>query len=56
MARVTLAQSAQADLLEAWLYLAEENQQAADRMLDTVDKDNWGQIRPGLHALPHRRR
>ncbi len=39
MARVTLAQSAQTDLLEAWLYIAEENQQAADRVLDTIDKE-----------------
>jgi len=29
MARVTLAQSAQTDLLEAWLFIAEDNQQAA---------------------------
>jgi len=39
MARVTLAQSAQTDLLEAWLYIAEENQQAADRMLDAIEKE-----------------
>ena len=39
MARVTLAQSARIDLLEAWLYVAEENQQAADRMLDAIDKE-----------------
>jgi toxin ParE1/3/4 len=37
MARVALTQSAQTDLLEAWLYIAEENQQAADRMLDAID-------------------
>jgi toxin ParE1/3/4 len=39
MARVTLAQSAQTDLLEAWLYIAEENQQAADRMLDAIENE-----------------
>lgn len=39
MTRVTLAQSARSDLLEAWLYIAEENQQAADRVLDTIDKE-----------------
>lgn len=39
MARVTLAQSAQTDLLEAWLYIAEESQQAADHVLDTIDKE-----------------
>ena len=27
------------DLLEAWLYIAEENQQAADRVLNTIDKE-----------------
>ncbi len=39
MARVTLAQSAQTDLMEAWLYVAEDNQQAADRILDTIEKE-----------------
>ena len=56
MARVTLAQSAQTDLLEAWLYIAEENQQAADRMLDTIEKEThtlslqplMGRARPEL--------
>ena len=56
MARVTFAQSAQTDLLEAWLYIAEESQQAADRMLDTIDKETntlllqplMGRARPEL--------
>ncbi|NMM07852.1 type II toxin-antitoxin system RelE/ParE family toxin [Polaromonas sp.] len=39
MARVTLTQSAQNDLLEAWLYVAEENQQAAELMLDAIEKE-----------------
>ena len=39
MTRVTLAQSAQTDLLEAWLYVAEDNQQAADRILDAIEKE-----------------
>jgi plasmid stabilization system protein ParE len=39
MARVMLAQSAQTDLLEAWLYIAEENQPAADRVLDAIDEE-----------------
>ena len=39
MARVTLTQSARTDLLDAWLYVAEENQPAADRMLDAIDKE-----------------
>lgn len=56
MARVTLAQSAQTDLLEAWLFIAEDNQQAADRVLDTIDKEThtlllqplMGRARPEL--------
>ncbi len=39
MQRLTLAQSAQTDLLEAWLYIAEGNPQAADRLLDAIDKE-----------------
>ncbi len=39
MARVALAQSAQTDLLEAWLYIADESQPAADRVLDAIDKE-----------------
>lgn len=39
MARVALARSAQTDLLEAWLYIAEEDQQAADRLLDAIDEE-----------------
>ncbi len=39
MARVMLAQNAQTDLLEAWLYIAEENEPAANRLLDTIDRD-----------------
>lgn len=56
MARVMLAQSAQTDLLEAWLYIAEENQPAANRLLDTIDKEThtlllqplMGRARPEL--------
>lgn len=36
MARVLYTDSAQSDLLEAWLYIAEENLAAADRVLDTI--------------------
>jgi toxin ParE1/3/4 len=39
MQKVRLTQSAQTDLLEAWLYIAEENPQAADRLLDTIDRE-----------------
>ncbi|MDD2809237.1 type II toxin-antitoxin system RelE/ParE family toxin [Rhodoferax sp.] len=39
MATVLFAQSAQTDLLEAWLFIAEENLHAADRMLDTIEQE-----------------
>jgi toxin ParE1/3/4 len=39
MASVLYAQSAQTDLLEAWLYIAEENPAAADRVLGTIDSE-----------------
>jgi len=39
MARVVYAQSAQTDLLEAWLFIAEENPTAADHVLDTIDQE-----------------
>ena len=39
MARVLYAQSAQTDLLEAWLFIAEENSVAADRVLDTIERE-----------------
>lgn len=37
MARVLYTESAQSDLLEAWLYIAEESPVAADRVLDTIE-------------------
>lgn len=39
MARVELARSAQTDLLEAWLFIAEENPDAADRVLDAIERE-----------------
>ncbi len=39
MSTVTLSQSAQTDLLEAWLYIAEENLSAADKLLDAINKE-----------------
>lgn len=39
MSTVTLSQSAQTDLLEAWLYIAEENLLAADKLLDAINKE-----------------
>jgi toxin ParE1/3/4 len=39
MSFVQFAQSAQTDLLEAWLFVAEENQSAADRILETIEHE-----------------
>jgi toxin ParE1/3/4 len=39
MSTVTLSQSAHNDLLEAWLYIAEDNQPAADKLLDAINKE-----------------
>jgi addiction module RelE/StbE family toxin len=39
MSTVAYAQSAQTDLLEAWVYIAEENLSAADKVLDTVEQE-----------------
>jgi plasmid stabilization system protein ParE len=38
MACVVFTQSAQTDLLEAWLFIAEENQAAADHTLDAIER------------------
>ncbi len=39
MFQVHLTQSAENDLLEAWLVVAEENITAADRMLDSIERE-----------------
>ena len=39
MSTVLFAQSAQTDLLEAWLFIAEENLNAADHVLDTIEQE-----------------
>ena len=39
MGRVLFTQSAQTDLLEAWLFIAEENPSAADRVLDAIERE-----------------
>ena len=36
---VQFTQSAQTDLLEAWLFIAEENLAAADRLLDQIERE-----------------
>ncbi len=38
MATVKFAQSALTDLLEVWLFIAEENLNAADRVLETIEQ------------------
>jgi toxin ParE1/3/4 len=37
MARVLRTQRARVDLLEIWLYVANDNRTAADRLLDRID-------------------
>lgn len=39
MLRIVYSGSARGDLLEAWLFVAEENLAAADQMLDTLEKE-----------------
>ena len=39
MSTVLFAQSAQTDLLEVWLFIAEENLNAADHVLDTIEQE-----------------
>ena len=39
MATVNFAQSARTDLLEVWLFIAEENLNAADRVLETIEQE-----------------
>lgn len=53
MATINFTQSAQTDLLEAWLFIAEENLNAADRVLDTIEQEAkvlplMGRTRPDL--------
>ncbi len=40
MERVRYTQSAQTDLLEAWVFIAEDNPAAADRVLDTIERES----------------
>jgi len=39
MGQVSFAQSARTDLLEIWVFIAEENLDAADRLLDTLEHE-----------------
>jgi plasmid stabilization system protein ParE len=58
VARVLYTPAARTDLLEAWLFVAEENLAAADRMVDTIEHEIdllahqplMGKERPELHS------
>lgn len=39
MHRLVFTEQAQADLLDAWLYIAEDNLAAADKVLDTLAQE-----------------
>lgn len=40
MASLRFTRSAENDLLEAWLYVAEENPVAADRLIDRIEAES----------------
>jgi toxin ParE1/3/4 len=56
MPEVSFAHSAQTDLLEAWFFIAEESFEAADHVLDVIEKEaltlalqpSMGRARPEL--------
>ncbi len=56
MSQVLFAESAKSDLLEAWLFIAEENMDAADGVIDTIHQEAqtlslqplMGRLRPEL--------
>ena len=58
MAKIRHSASAEQDLLEAWLYVAEDSLNAADRLLDQIDTEtrtlllqpNIGRVRDELAA------
>ena len=39
MHRLVFTERAQADLLEAWVFIAEDNPAAADKVLDTLEQE-----------------
>jgi plasmid stabilization system protein ParE len=57
MSEVFFARSAQTDLLEAWSFISEESFEAADHVLDVIEKEAqtlalqpfMGKARPELH-------
>ena len=64
MAKVRYSASAESDLLEAWLYLAEDSVTAADRMLDQIETEasrllnqpsmgrERSELSPGMRSWP----
>jgi toxin ParE1/3/4 len=47
--RLIRTAQAEADLIEIWLYIAQDNPRAADRLLDTLDEKSWALASsPGL--------
>lgn len=46
MTTLRYTDSAENDLLETWLFIAEDNPQAADRVVDTIDRE-------ARHLLAH---
>lgn len=64
MAKVFYSSSAENDLLEAWLYVAEASVASADRMLDQIEVEanrlldqplmgrERGELAPGLRSWP----
>jgi toxin ParE1/3/4 len=57
MSAVVFTRSAQTDLLEIWTFISEESFEAADRVLDVIEKETqtlslqplMGRARPELH-------
>jgi len=64
MAKVFYSASAESDLLEAWLYVAEDSVSAADRMLDQIEAEairlldqplmgrERNELSPGIRSWP----
>jgi toxin ParE1/3/4 len=59
MALVRQTLDAEADLLDIWLYIADKNRRAADKLLDSIDNScrliatqpEMGELRPDLDPL-----
>ena len=51
MLQLVFTERARADLLEAWLYIAEDNLSAADRILETIDQEAKALLNQPLMGL-----